>query len=186
MSDAAVSPAVNEHEAALATPFVKCLVRLIRAQDFDGSWRGKADTELLAGFIITKEQRRAIPIIGDPDPDVLWRLDMFYTAVSLAIEERSGLITSPMKEMKPMGASGAWFPRPGGWSFCRDVHRFGFETFRKLAEAGTKLVDDATAAIGFPPWRGREETDFEEDLCQTWMRWGRKSESFSCARQLRR
>ncbi|TGS36470.1 MULTISPECIES: DUF269 domain-containing protein, partial [unclassified Mesorhizobium] len=35
----------------------------------------------------------------------------------------------------------------GGWAFCRDVHRFGFETFRKLAEAGTKLVDDATAAI---------------------------------------
>ncbi|MBM2715984.1 NifX-associated nitrogen fixation protein [Mesorhizobium caraganae] len=150
MSDAAVSQAVNEDEAALATPFVKCLVRLIRAQDSHGSWEGKADAELLTGFIITKEQRRAIPIIADPDPDVLRRLDMFYTAVRLAIEERSGLMTSPMMEMKPMGASGAWFSRPGGWSFCRDVHRFGFETFRKLAKAGTKLVDDATAAIAYP------------------------------------
>ncbi|WP_192252273.1 NifX-associated nitrogen fixation protein [Mesorhizobium caraganae] len=149
MSDAAVSPAVNEDEAALATPFVKCLVRLIRAQDFDRSWEGKADAELLADFIITKEQRRAIPIIGDPGPDVLWRLDMFYTAVGLAIEERSGLMTSPMMEMKPMGASSAYFSRSGGWSFCRDVHRFGFETFRKLAGAGTKLVDDATAAIAY-------------------------------------
>lgn len=39
MSDTAVSPAVNEDEAALATPFVKCLVRLIRAQDASGSGR---------------------------------------------------------------------------------------------------------------------------------------------------
>ncbi|UVK48756.1 NifX-associated nitrogen fixation protein (plasmid) [Mesorhizobium sp. AR07] len=150
MSNAAASPAVAEDEAALARPFVKCLLRLIRAQDFDGSWQGRADAELLADFIITKEQRRAIPIIGDPDPDVLWRLDTFYTAVGLAIEERSGLMISPMMEMKPMRASGTSFSRSGGWSFCQDVHRFGFETFRKLAEAGTKLVDDATAAIAYP------------------------------------
>lgn len=52
-----------------------------------------------------------------------------------------------MTKMKPMGASDAWCSRPGGWSLCQDIHRFGFETFRKLAEAGTNLVDDATAAI---------------------------------------
>ncbi|MER9889202.1 DUF269 domain-containing protein [Mesorhizobium sp. M0114] len=147
MPEAAVSPAVNEDEAALATPFVKCLVRLIRAQESYGSWEGKSDAELLADFIVTRKQRGAIPVIGDPDPDVLWRLDMFYTAVGLPIEERSGLVTPPMIEMKPMGASDDCFSRPGGWSLCRDIHRFGFETFRKLAEAGTKLVDDATAAI---------------------------------------
>ncbi|MER9475361.1 NifX-associated nitrogen fixation protein [Mesorhizobium sp. M0520] len=72
---------------------------------------------------------------------------MFYTAFGLRIEERSGQMTSPTMEMKPMGASDAWCSRPGCWSLCRDIHRFGFETFRKLAEAGTKLVDDATAAI---------------------------------------
>ncbi|MER8786916.1 NifX-associated nitrogen fixation protein [Mesorhizobium sp. M0983] len=109
--------------------------------------KGKSDPTLLADFTVTRKQRRAIPVIGDPDPDVLWRLDMFYTAVGLAIEERSGLVTPPMIEMKPMGASDDCFLRPGGWSLCRDIHRFSFETFRKLAEAGTKLVDDATAAI---------------------------------------
>ncbi|WP_032927909.1 NifX-associated nitrogen fixation protein [Mesorhizobium sp. LNHC221B00] len=142
MYDAAVSRAINEDEAALAMPFVRRLVRLIRAQESYGSWEGKSDAELLADFIVTRKQRRAIPVIGDPDPDVLWRLERFYTAVGLAIEERSGLI-----EMKPMGASDDCFSRPGVWSLCRDIHRFGFETFRKLAEAGTKLVDDATAAI---------------------------------------
>ncbi|MER8479163.1 DUF269 domain-containing protein [Mesorhizobium sp. M1163] len=56
-------------------------------------------------------------------------------------------MTPPIMEMKPMGASDDFGLRPGGWSLCRDIHRFGFETLRKLAEAGTKLVDDATAAI---------------------------------------
>ncbi|WP_352810168.1 DUF269 domain-containing protein [Mesorhizobium sp. M0293] len=84
--------------------------------------------------------------MGYPDPDVPWRLDMFYTAVGLRIEERSGLMTSPMMEMKPMGASDDCFTA-SGWSLCRDIHRFGFETFRKLPEVGTKLVDDAPAAI---------------------------------------
>ncbi|RWP84440.1 MAG: DUF269 domain-containing protein [Mesorhizobium sp.] len=135
-----VGPAVNNDDEDLASPFVKCLLRLIRTQDSFGLWEGHSDAELLAEFIITKQQQRAVPFGGDPDPDALWRLDMFYTAVALAIEERSGVSTSPTIEMKPVGAS-------GGWAFCRDVHRFGFETFRKLAEAGTKLVDDATAAI---------------------------------------
>ncbi|WP_192385098.1 NifX-associated nitrogen fixation protein [Mesorhizobium silamurunense] len=150
MSDAAASAAVTEDEAALATPFVKCLVRLIRAQDSYGSWEGKADAELLADFIITKQQRRAIPIIGDPDPDVLWRLDMFYTAVGLAIEERSGLMASPMMEMSHEGFGRVLFTSGRLVVLSktlRDVHRFGFETYRKLAEAGTRLVDDALAAI---------------------------------------
>ncbi|CAH2394325.1 NifX-associated nitrogen fixation protein [Mesorhizobium ventifaucium] len=150
MSDPAVSPAVAEDEMALATPFLKCLVRLIRAQDSYGTWEGKADTELLAAFIITKEQRRAIPIIGDPDPDVLWRLDMFYTAVGLAIEECCGLMASPMMELSHEGFGRVLFTAGRLVALSkslRDVHRFGFETFRKLAEAGTKLVGDAIAAI---------------------------------------
>ncbi|MER9732458.1 CCE_0567 family metalloprotein [Mesorhizobium sp. M0217] len=54
---------------------------------------------LLADCIVTKKQRRAIPVIGDPDQDVRWR-DMFYSAVGLATEERSG---PPIMEMKLMG-----------------------------------------------------------------------------------
>ncbi|RVD50104.1 NifX-associated nitrogen fixation protein, partial [Mesorhizobium sp. M2D.F.Ca.ET.140.01.1.1] len=63
----------------------------------------KADAELLGDFIITKEQRRGIPIIGDPDPDVLWRLDKYYAAIGLAIEERCGLMASPMIQVSHEG-----------------------------------------------------------------------------------
>ncbi|RUW34623.1 MULTISPECIES: NifX-associated nitrogen fixation protein [unclassified Mesorhizobium] len=155
MSEVAVTPsAVNDDEAALAMPFVKCLVRLIRAQDSYGSWEGKLDDELLSDFIVTKEQRREIPIIGDPDPDVLWRLDIFYAAVGLAIEERSGLMASPMMKLHHEGF-GRVLLTAGRLvvlsKSLRDVHRFGFETLQKLAEAGTKFVDDAVSAINAYP-----------------------------------
>ncbi|MER9630025.1 NifX-associated nitrogen fixation protein [Mesorhizobium sp. M0296] len=154
MSDAVVTPAVAEDEAALATPFVKCLVRLVRAHDSHGSWEGKSDAELLGDFIITREQRRAIPIIGDPDPDVLWRLEIFYTAVGLAIEERCGLMASPMMEVSHEGFGRVLFTAGRLVALSktlRDVHRFGFETLRKLAQAGTKMVGDAIAAIEAHP-----------------------------------
>ncbi|WP_435926436.1 NifX-associated nitrogen fixation protein [Mesorhizobium sp. WSM4083] len=150
MFDAAVTPAVDEDEAALATPFVKCLVRLIRAQDANGAWEGKPDADLLRDFIISRDQRRAMPIIGDPDPDVLWRLDKFYAAVGLAIEERCGLMASPMMEISDEGF-GRVLLTAGRLVVLsrtvRDVHRFGFETLWKLAAAGTKLAGDAIAAI---------------------------------------
>ncbi|WP_095205204.1 NifX-associated nitrogen fixation protein [Mesorhizobium carmichaelinearum] len=150
MSDVAISAAVAQDEAALATPFVKCLVRLIRAQDSYGSWEGKPDAELLADFILTKDQRRAIPIIGNPDPDVLWRLDKFYAAVGLAIEERCGLMASPMMEVGHEGFGRVLFTAGRLVLLSktlRDVHRFGFETFWKLAATGTKLAGDAITAI---------------------------------------
>lgn len=61
MSPAALGPAVDgDKAAALATPFVECLVRLVRAHESSGSREGKLDPELLADFIITKELRRKI------------------------------------------------------------------------------------------------------------------------------
>ncbi|WP_245299565.1 MULTISPECIES: DUF269 domain-containing protein [Mesorhizobium] len=51
--------------------------------------------------------------------------------------------------MKPTGAPGACFSRSGSSPVCRGVYRFGFETLRKLADTGAKLVGDATAAIAY-------------------------------------
>ncbi|MGC5844682.1 DUF269 domain-containing protein [Mesorhizobium abyssinicae] len=144
LPEAAICAAINEDEAALATPFVKCLARLIRAEESYCLWEGKSDAALLAGFIVTRKRRRAIPGMSYADPHALWRLDMFYSAVGLAIAERLRLVTSPNVEAKPVRPLGAGFSMPGVGPFCPDIHRFGFETFRQLAEAGTKLVDDAT------------------------------------------
>ncbi|ARO32608.1 hypothetical protein NXC14_PA00339 (plasmid) [Rhizobium sp. NXC14] len=142
-------PADNE-DWDLATPFLECLIRLIRAQDTHGAWEGKSQPDLLADFILTKEQRREIPIIGDPDPDVLWRLQNFYSCVGLVIEERTGLLASPIMTISHEGF-GRVLLTTGRLvvlsKTLRDVHRFGFETLGRLSESGTKMVEDAIAVI---------------------------------------
>jgi probable nitrogen fixation protein len=126
--------------------FIKLLVQLIRAEDSYGTWEGKSDASLLKDFIVTKEQRRAMPIIADPDPDVLWRLEKFYAAVGLAIERRTGHMASPMLKMNHEGF-GRIVLITGRLvavsKYLRDVHRFGFENLEKLAEAGEKIVTGA-------------------------------------------
>ncbi|MDK1389275.1 NifX-associated nitrogen fixation protein [Sinorhizobium sp. 7-81] len=159
MSDTPGTPACKEDDAALATPFVKCLTRLIRAQDTYGSRDGTSDAELLAHFIVSEQQRRTIPIIGDPDPDVLLRINIFYTAVGLTIEGRTGLVASPTMMISNEGFGRVLLTTGRLVVFSktlRDVHRFGFATLRKLAEAGAKLVDDAIAAIEAYPDVARE------------------------------
>ncbi|PJI40816.1 MAG: hypothetical protein CTR54_17420 [Rhizobium sp.] len=146
--------AANDDVDAMETPFMKCLVRLMRAQDTYDAWEGRSDASILTDFIVTKEQRREIPIIGDPDPDVLWRLEIFYSAVGLAIEQETGIMASPMMKMSHEGF-GRVLLTTGRLvvvlKTLRDVHRFGFENLSKLAEAGNKLVQDAVEMVGkFP------------------------------------
>jgi probable nitrogen fixation protein len=130
--------------------FIKLLVQLIRAEDSYGAWEAKSDAALLKDFIVTKEQRRAMPIIADPDPDVLWRLEKFYAAVGLAIERRTGHMASPMLKMNHEGF-GRIVLITGRLvavsKYLRDVHRFGFETFEKLAEAGEKIVSSGVQYV---------------------------------------
>lgn len=123
--------------------FVQELVKQWRAQDSYGAWEGKSDTDLLAPYIIDKEQRKAMPIIGDPDPETLWRLELFYSAVGLAIERTTGNMVSPMMKMHHEGF-GRMVLMAGRLIVVnkqlRDVHRFGFPSFAKLAEEGERLV----------------------------------------------
>jgi probable nitrogen fixation protein len=145
---------IEDKPADLAAPFVKTLVRVLRAEDTFGVWERKPDAEILAHFIVTKEQRRQIPIIGDPDPDVMDRVEKFYIAVGLDIERATGRMASPMMKMSHEGF-GRVILSVGRLvvvsKTLRDVHRFGFESFAKLAEAGEKLVDEAKKWIDAYP-----------------------------------
>lgn len=139
---------------AMRTPFVATLVRLIRAQDAYGIWEGKSDETLIAPFIVTKEQRREMPLMADPDPDVLARLDLFYNAVSLTIEQETGLVASPMMKMHHEGF-GRVLLTTGKLvvlsKHLRDVHRFGFTGIDKLASEGSKLVQQGVETIRAHP-----------------------------------
>lgn len=135
---------------AMEKPFVKELVKQWRAQDTHGAWDGKTDLDLLEPYIIDKEKRRQMPIMGDPDPETLWRLELFYNAVGLVIERETGIMVSPMMKMHHEGF-GRLVLTAGRLivvnKHLRDVHRFGFETLEKLAEEGEKLVAAAVEMI---------------------------------------
>lgn len=137
-------------ETAIDHPFVKEVVRVVRAHDTYGAWEGKSDAELLEPFVVTKEQRKQIPIMGDPDPDILWRLEMYYAAIGLMIEKQTKCMAAPMMKMSHEGW-GRMILTTGRLvvinRHLRDVHRFGFESLEKMAEQGQKLVDDGTAII---------------------------------------
>src|SRR6266568_6331678 len=95
--------ALAADEAFLATPFVQQLIKQLRAQDTHGAWDGKSDMQLLKPYIHTAEERRAIPIMGDPDPETLWRLEIFYNAIAVAIERETRQMVSPMMKMSHEG-----------------------------------------------------------------------------------
>jgi probable nitrogen fixation protein len=141
-------------DPAVEAPFIRELVKIWRAQDTHGTWDSKPDLELLAPYILDKEQRRALPIMGDPDPETLWRLELFFNAIALSIERATGVMVSPMLKMSHEG-----FGRMvliGGRLIVvnkqlRDVHRFGFDSLAKLAEEGEKYVKSGVEMIArFP------------------------------------
>ncbi len=147
-----MSTAVAEAQKGSVTelPFMKELIKVWRAQDTHGAWEGKSDLDLLAPYVVDKEARRALPIIGDPDPETIWRLELFFNAVCLMIERSSKVMITPMLKMSHEG-----FGRMvliGGRLIVvnkqlRDVHRFGFDSFEKLAAEGDKYVESAIEMI---------------------------------------
>jgi probable nitrogen fixation protein len=91
-----------------------------------------------------------LPIVGDPDPDTIWRMELFFNAVALSIERATGVMISPMLKIHHEG-----FGRMvliGGRLIVvnkqlRDVHRFGFDNLGKLASEGDKYVKSGVEMI---------------------------------------
>ncbi|MDI3565614.1 NifX-associated nitrogen fixation protein [Bradyrhizobium sp. Arg816] len=141
---------MEQQGSAVDAPFLIELVKIWRAQDANGAWDGKSDLDLLDPYILDKKKRRALPIIGDPDPDTLWRLELFFDAVALSIERETGVMIQPILKLHHEG-----FGRVvliAGRLIAvnkqlRDVHRFGFDNFANLAQEGDKYVSDGIDLI---------------------------------------
>jgi probable nitrogen fixation protein len=152
VSDSAADP--------MQSLFVKELIKQWRAQDTHGVWEGKSNEKLLEPYIITKEQRRQMPIIGDPDPETLWRMELYYNAIGLAIERQTGVMVTPMMKMSHEGF-GRMVLLAGRLiavnKQLRDVNRFGFESMEKLAEEGEKQVAAGVSMVNQFPDAARYE-----------------------------
>lgn len=131
-------------------PFIKEMVRQLRAVDSYGTYDGWPDDKVLQQLILTPEKKAELPVVGDPDEEVLARVKAFYNAVAVRIESETGLLTVPLLHLSHEG-----FGRALVWTgklivldrTLRDVHRFGFASLAKLQAQGDRLVTSALANV---------------------------------------
>lgn len=141
---------LDDDAVIAASAFLGELVKVLRAQDSYGHWDGKSDAEVLAPYVVDREARRAMAIIDDPDPDVLWRLELFYNAIGLSVERATGVMCSPMIRINHEGFGRAVLLAGRLVAYSkhhRDVHRFGFDSLEKLAEGGDRIVAEAVDLV---------------------------------------
>jgi len=142
-------------EGALRSePFLEALDGLVQAEEEEGGRERLTMADRLRPFTLTKEERRAIPIIGDPDPETLHKVELFYRAVAQLVEERSGLAVPLMMKMSHEGFGRVVMTAGKLIVFAkslRDVHRFGHDGFDGLAREGEKSVAHALSAIAAYP-----------------------------------
>ena len=143
-----------EQDPLLSTDFIKEMVKQMRAVDSYGTYDGWPVERILAPYVVTKEQRRSIPVIGDPDDIMLARIKAFYNAISCLIEKECGLMAVPMVNITHEGF-GRVVITVGKLvvmdKTLRDVHRYGYESLSKMKDEGDKLLSVALEIIGKYP-----------------------------------
>lgn len=127
--------------------FIKQLIAGVRAQDLHGK---RTDEQMLAPYIVDREERKKIPIIGDPKPIVIQRVQTFYSTMALVIEMKTDIMCSSVMEMSHEGF-GRVVILAGRLVVVnkqlRDIHRFGFDSFEKMNEEAEKLIQGGIELI---------------------------------------
>lgn len=146
--------ATVELDPLLDTDFIKEMVKQMRAIDSYGTYDGWPVERILAPYIVTKEQRRAIPVIGDPDEETLSRVKAFYNAIAALIEKECGLMAVPMVNISHEGFGRALITTGKLVVMdrtVRDIHRYGYESLSKMKDEADKVLSVALEIIGKHP-----------------------------------
>ncbi len=138
----------------MSTDFIQEMVKQMRAIDSYGTYDGWPAERVLAPYVLTKEQKRAIPVIGDPDEVLLARIKCFYNAIASLIEKECGQMAVPMINITHEGFGRAVIT-VGKLVVMdrtlRDVHRYGYESLSKMKDEADKLLSVALGLVGKYP-----------------------------------
>lgn len=141
---------IAEDDPLLEGDFAKEMLRQMRALDAYDMYETWSAARILSPFVLTKERKAEIPVIGDPDEVTMSRVKAYYNALSFLIEKNCGLMAIPMVNLSHEGFGRAVIS-VGKLIVMdknlRDVHRFGFKTFEQMNEEASKLVDKAVAMV---------------------------------------
>jgi len=141
-------------DPVLGTDFAKEMLRQMRAIDTYGTYDQSGPADILDPFVMTKERKAEIPVIGDPDEITMARVKAFYNAIAALIEKECGLMAVPMMNITHEGF-GRVLITVGKLvvmdKTLRDVHRFGFPSLSKMKDEADKLLSVALEIIGAHP-----------------------------------
>ena len=141
---------IDNCDPALASELAEEIVRQMRAIDTYGTYDALGNAEIIDPFILTKERKREIPIVGDPDEIMMARLKAYYNTISVMIEKRTGLMAVPVVNLTHEGFGRAFIIVGRLIAVdrtLRDVHRFGFASLQNMQDEAGKLVDRAVALV---------------------------------------
>ena len=137
-----------------ATDFIREMMRQMRALDSYGRWDNKSAAEVLAPYMLDKEKRKTLPLIGDPDVALMSRIKAFYNAIAVLIEKECGLMAVPFVQITHEGFGRALITVGKLVAMdrtLRDVHRFGFDSLSKMKTEADKYLAVAIEIIGKYP-----------------------------------
>ncbi|NBV74540.1 MAG: NifX-associated nitrogen fixation protein [Methylococcaceae bacterium] len=148
MSQAAL--VVESGDPFMSSNVVVEMLKQLRALDTYDTYEGWSEEKIIDPLVMTKERKREIPIIGDPDETTLARVKSYYNAIASLIEQQSGLMAVPVINITHEGFGRA-FVLVGKLivvdKTLRDVHRFGFPTLEEMCLKTEQVVEKAVGLI---------------------------------------
>ena len=142
--------AIESGDPYMTSDVVVEMLKQLRALDTYDSYEGWSEEKIIDPLVMTKERKREIPIIGDPDETTLARVKAYYNSIASLIEKKSGLMAVPVINITHEGFGRA-FILVGKLivvdKTLRDVHRFGFPSLEDLAAKTEVVIDKAISLI---------------------------------------
>jgi len=141
---------VETGDPYMSSDIVKEMLKQLRAMDTYDSYEGWSEEKIIDPLVLTKERKREIPIVGDPDEITLARVKAYYNSLATLIEKRTQLLAVPVINISHEGFGRA-FVLVGKLivvdKILRDVHRWGFPSLEDMAEKSEQAIDKAVALI---------------------------------------
>lgn len=141
---------VTEDDSFLQSDIVQDMIKQLRAIDTYDTYDGWSAARIIDPIVLTKERKKAIPVIGDPDEITIARLKAYYNSLATLIEKKTGLMAAPMVHISHEGFGRALI-MVGKLivvdKILRDTHRFGFASLEDLVEKSDKVIEKALGLI---------------------------------------
>ncbi len=148
MSQAAL--VIEDTDPYLESEVVSEMLKQLRALDTYDTYEGWSEAKIIDPLVLTKERKREIPIVGDPDETTLARVKAYYNSIASLIEKKSGLMAVPVINITHEGFGRA-FILVGKLivvdKTLRDVHRFGFPSLEDLTTKTDVAIEKALCLI---------------------------------------